>query len=281
MIELSQDDYDKMSDLVERLRHHVIPLYSENREDGPFLLGSSVLLKVGDRLFLVSAAHVLDFGESNPIFLPTTEGLQRLSGDGVRAVKPQGGRLQDPFDFSCLDISGFSVDPHYVPVDASRIDADQPLSPNAVYMALGYPGSMNRLQRSLPRLKPKHYPFGSVIAEESDYAHLPLSAQSHIAMSFDRSRVRTSNGDVVTAPVPKGMSGGGIWKVYDADSGVLSEPNLTGITTTWYPDDKLFVGTRIALVLEAIGLRFPELRDALPNMESVRGSEMTPPPSAS
>ncbi len=52
-----------LSSADQRIQHAVCPLYGVNDRGKPYLIGSSLLLKVGDRRFLVSAAHVLDWNK--------------------------------------------------------------------------------------------------------------------------------------------------------------------------------------------------------------------------
>lgn len=79
--------------LALRLAPGVRPIIAETSK-GPELVGSGVLLRVGDGGFLLSAAHVLD-ERQRPLFVASAGGVLAVEGEFLTSALPASGRRDD------------------------------------------------------------------------------------------------------------------------------------------------------------------------------------------
>src|SRR6478672_11642276 len=81
----------------------VMPLFRTKPDKFPETVGSGILLTIGDHLFLISAAHVLDCPD--PLLIPCDGSLVELRGSGRISVPPESGRKNDRHDcgFVCIE----------------------------------------------------------------------------------------------------------------------------------------------------------------------------------
>ena len=81
---------------------------------------------------------------------------------------------------------------------------------------------------------------------------LGVAPKTHVLIDLDHSAVVGSKG-VQQAPKLTGMSGGGIFVVPGLrEPGIVALPQFVGITTEQRKSKKLLLGTRIAVLLQAI-----------------------------
>lgn len=52
---------------LDSLANYQCPILGVDRRDKPFVIGSSVIMSISDRLFLASAAHVFDENEHSSL----------------------------------------------------------------------------------------------------------------------------------------------------------------------------------------------------------------------
>src|SRR5215471_4201266 len=60
---------DNLSATQRRIQNAVCPIYGCDERGKPYLIGSSLLLSVGDKLLLVTAAHVLDWNGDTSLYV--------------------------------------------------------------------------------------------------------------------------------------------------------------------------------------------------------------------
>jgi len=91
------------ADVLER---HVTAVLTLHDDGNPEFVGSGLYMRLGDRFYLVTAAHVLDLCECG-VYLPHLAHLgDPLSGAMVVTGKPPGqSRARDPFDIGFVRLS--------------------------------------------------------------------------------------------------------------------------------------------------------------------------------
>lgn len=194
------------------------------RDDKPHPLGSGVLLQVADTHFLVSAAHVFDAiaihdgtccipsgaGQGTPIHLNkikiVTSGLPP-----VRSLKDHKLRLDDPHDVGVCELPTGIVSqllPHRKFVSFHEVESCTP-APRANYMLLGYPESLKVVSnQGLSVLATDFRCITELVSGRRQDLEETIVV-GYAPLGFD------SNHNPIAPPNPAGMSGCGIWRLFD------------------------------------------------------------------
>jgi hypothetical protein len=239
----------------------VRPILSE-LGDSATLVGSSVLLRVGDRHFALTAAHVADepgelliAGDDATFYLPEIE-----------TTRPPGGiRDGDAFDIGFVELPRELAEAlggvkFLTPAD---VDVDDQMAPGPFYTFIGYPTVNQRLDTERRHFDPLATVFTN--PEETSKIPAPFNAATHVAMRYDRGKAIGADGRRQALPSQKGVSGGGMWRV-DALRGSALANKLVAITIyAQTTGTRLMIGTRVTLHLEAIRHRYPELGPLIPH----------------
>jgi hypothetical protein len=254
---------------------YVCPIVGVDKCGRPSLVGSGVLLKLGNRHFLFTAAHVLDESKSSTLYFAGNDDLiELIAAKSFRTSAPSGNRKDDKYDIAYLELdeqyvaqssrygflSGASVDPNDLP------------NSRKFYSYIGFPHSKASVIPDVRKFKPKMYSYSSNSPSEALYALLGFSTLTHVLVNFDKERVKAYDGQILTFPDPWGMSGGGVWRLADLSklSSRSFEPALVGIAIEYHKDQKILAATKIAFVLESVRKQWPELSDRIPRCEILK-----------
>ena len=113
--------------------------------------------------------------------------------------------------------------------------------------------------------------------DESEYSRYGIAPFSHVLVEYDREEVHSLAG-VKTGPEPRGVSGGGLWRL----GGLLAEnpaqDRLIGVMVEHYRTEARMITTRIGLVTEAIRSLFPELSDTHSRFQRANVRSVFPQP---
>lgn len=252
------------------------PIYGATPNGTPCHIGSCVLIQGGQHRFLITAAHISDEYKVSRLYVGGECKTVELPPEGLMTSMPLMGRGDDHLDFSffrldetaCMELGrvGFIGPDELHPNDCA--------TRNTYYVCVGYPSSKNRqLSVADTTLSPARWRYTSNSVADEKYQTLGMSKDSHVVLKFDESRMQTPEGERVNAPSPKGMSGGGIFRlreVFQVNSTVSTsktDGRLVGILIEkpFKRKGKVIVAVRISLVLAAIVARFPELDAVFPS----------------
>lgn len=240
------------------IREATTPVYLRQTTGRLHALGSAVFLALGERRFLVTAAHVADemLAGSSEIGFGTDLAPSRPRF--VTTVLPRSGRRRD----DVLDIAVAEVEPQEL-VD-KRITAVPPRVfdieggsyGDDLFLAAGYPHT-----RQKPRVKDNSidaYLYRTA-ALAKDVPATDDLRQFLLDLDFNRRRLFVE-GRQFTGPSLEGMSGGGIWRVDEDDRSF----RLAAVLTEYDQGKRRIRATRLWFVLAAIWNEFPELRHHIP-----------------
>jgi len=77
----------------------VCPIFVRYENDIVEQIGSGVLLRIKDKMFLLTAAHVSDWSEKGDLCIPTKNGIQAIAGYFASILSPMGlRRSKDKID---------------------------------------------------------------------------------------------------------------------------------------------------------------------------------------
>ncbi len=235
--------------LIETAYRRVVPLYSFDGRDRPYLLASAVPFESGSLRFLITAAHTC-FSKRKPIPL-FVYGEKRLHAlKGLRGAWEYRQGLDPDLDIAVIALDDTCADDlqqRHVFCTPSDVAGVVPKTPGIHYLIVGYPASRNRRrppQYGLPS-KATALITGD-ICNVSSVRGVDKTEEVHFAIPFPHKKVPTSGGGEFQVPPSYGMSGGGVWRLeIDPVYKLVSKPLLVGIGIEYHSAQKTFVATRV------------------------------------
>jgi len=265
------------TDLIHYLHARLQPVLNEYPDRKARFNGSSVLLQVGERFFFTSAAHVFA--------TPPDGGSIHAVGDG-RNLKLRLDDVVGGTDSSSPEPAKGTIDVAFLEVTSAEVvrlggaaalrmnevDVDESLGPKGAYLAIGYPGSKTSIDQRKGIVKVKPFAFHTGRADPEIYRAFGHSPNTHLVLKYDRDSVTWSDDVDRKGPLPIGMSGGGVWCVRNTApaSPEPADAKLVAIMIQYHAKEQVIVATRIALLLEGIRVRFPELSSLIPRTTAVK-----------
>jgi hypothetical protein len=232
----------------------VVPV---SRQCGPGrieLYGPALVAHLYGEWLLLTAAHVLDELESNWIFIGGNAGLIEVPNRYFCSEKPGGNRENDLIDIGFVPMAddlGAKLDNAVRPIRETDLAGDSHDPGPVVFF--GYPWRKSNPEG--PYLSPEAVHYTGSQLSDAELAENGFNPAINIAKGFHRKKSAHGTGQRQTAPLPEGISGGGIFllpKSYRGQSTVTGDFLLIGISHRWSERESLLVGTRIDWLLSAI-----------------------------
>jgi len=242
------------------------PLLIPDENGRPRFFGSGTLVSIGDRYFLITAAHVLDEAATEVLYLPSQAELVELRGPASKTNAPaQGGRLEDKVDSSFVLIDSENAAKlkqlfRFLPMDL--VDNSDSIAPGKVYRFCGFAWKFQQTNHVAQNLKSQRYTFLSDPLIGTRYAKWGFAEAFHIVARFSKDNVWDEQGRRVHSPDPHAMSGGPIFGIAATPGGFCVR--LAGINIEFLESDRILAGVRITGVLERIRRAYPELSALVP-----------------
>jgi hypothetical protein len=241
-----------------RVLPYVTGIFATRSNRLPQLIGSAFIIRVRDREFLITAAHVLRENRSSNLF------------GGTRTLRPlEGGRVYRSAD---RDVAVVPIEAklHDALVDVARLrpedtDVDDTPQPRVLYTFTGYPSSRNKPNLATKDISNQPTLLTAPSAPLSWYKRLGLSPEAHIATRFRIQQARDLHTHGEGAPSPQGMSGGPVWRLGMATEigvGLIGE-RVIGVGIEYRQET--LIAVRIAIAFAAISHVAPELAQLLPH----------------
>lgn len=262
-IEPFQTSADKWADTIgRRLLRVLCPIYSESVHR-PEPVGTAILVRVDDLVFLTTAAHVIEDVGRGARYFGAAEQLIPLPAFTIRnPLPPNGTRDQDRIDLGSwvLDPATASILSSADTLRLSDLDWMEPeqVSRDARYFLNGYPES--RQPRKLLNDEFEARPFSFITEEMSDeeYGAAGRRREEHLLVAFEKEGV-FYRGKQKTGPDLQGVSGGAIWRLSGSPGVDTARPVLSAIVIRWRQrDPKCVVGTRASVWARHTAAEFPE-----------------------
>ncbi len=244
------------------LRHAILPLYRNDRKGLPASVSSAVLMQLGTRKVLVSAAHALaaEPGHDARIFLleggTSGDPLQRNSW--LCTTPRPGSHERDSLDIGIVPLDDETAARIPMPLFLnSGHCVVRPISGRRPLVAIGYPST--RQDRNVAAreytVRPYVYcAFEAPAAAYSALAHDGISPDTHLLIQFDQSRP-VDLADGRRPPKPTGMSGGGVWLLGNVLTPVTPDnlPKLAAIITEARPAPlNVMIAVRATVIMNIV-----------------------------
>jgi hypothetical protein len=256
---------------------------------GGYLWATGVLLRICDKHFILTAAHVFDKWSARPIPINTTDGVH---GSGLFPIgevtlrrspteNPSNRFTDDPCDACVCDLTKATANRivaagNFRFLDLSQIDPSSKLDPRDWLMVFGYPGALCLVPIAPNALAANACAFATFLyCGERGLIHLPKEARGvAVLLDYGQSTTENDDGRAVPPPNPDNMSGGGIWRIAangsELDKWNLSDLKLIGIQSAVYGQEQVLRGTRIE---HALGIIYRGHEDLRAEMERLFGRE--------
>lgn len=279
IITLDDRFYDQeVSLLQQKARSYTIPIY-KMESDVPCLEGSGLLICIGIRKFIVTAAHVIDLLITQPdsvaFAIPVDKSFMKISGFVYSSIPPDGDRTKD-----ILDIAIISIDDEYeIPLRKAGFDfltigqigLEHQIVMDTHYFLLGYPETKTKTKYGPKIIKSVAIAYLTKVMSDFqiDERNVKgISGKTHIVVNYIRKNVKTMGGENATLPILNGISGGGIW--HFVPNPPEFELRLVGIVIEEkqiiQDTSKDIIAIRIDLAISVIKKYFPELTSQIPKL---------------
>jgi hypothetical protein len=272
VVVLAQDIADEMRTVASRwISDRTISVLVEDPPGALTQHGTAVLLEIGEALFVVSAAHVLELAEHQQLWLnPVATGARFIPVATVDVHTTEDGRR--------LDFGFFRVPSEYVPellttksaVRLGNVCATMPSG--AWYAVLGYPLELNVFRSDAVSVPTQPMYYGTRLHDRARDPIKEFDPAINIGLELALHRSGAPGSGVPsTLPDLHGMSGSGIWQLHhnleDATSWSAERVRLAGIFHTrggpglfeTASGSAAIVGVHFAHAIRGIKRQFPEL----------------------
>lgn len=262
---------------------HICPIYRPNTVLEPELIGTGVFLAIGNKRFVLTAAHVFGpAGEGHQmLYIPshTSGNLTELAGTYLRSMPNDDVKRGDSSDVGIVlldDTLTEQITPESF-ISLSMVDVDDVGNLRRPYLVMGFPWRVSpKVCRRTRIATAKAFSYATELFNNEHLQNLGLSPASHFFLRYAKRHSRNQHGQDLTAPDPHGLSGGPVWRMEPADvQGETSK--LAGIIIEWHRNEGGILAFRLPLVLAGIGQICPEIAHLIPQARTVNIVITSPP----
>jgi len=246
------------------------------------LWATSVMLEICEKFFLLTAAHIFDNWPSHPIPINITGGVNGGSifpiGEATLrrspTKNPSNRLVDDALDVCVCDLPNeaaaqVKAGGRFRFLELSELDPWGDEALRSWYIVFGFPGELNEREVA-PGVLGSNACAYSTFIYGGERGHISWTDEDRgvgILMDYGPNTTKNDAGQLVRAPEPYGMSGGGMWRVaaYGCDPNMwgLADLKLIGIQSAAYTKERVLRGTRIEHHLGMIYRGHEDLRPAM------------------
>lgn len=180
-------------------------------------IGSAFLLKNDQKLFLITAAHVLDNqNDKYQLFIDRPdEGLVRIDGTALVSNSIEPRRKDDKLDTAIISLSNdASIKLSNTPaLNLGSFDLSYESDYKDGFIVIGFPISKNKRNIIKTNQEATPYGFVAIEAHQQKYSELEVDNWEHIVLDFDSKRVWSERGEMRQAIGLCGLSGAPVWGI--------------------------------------------------------------------
>jgi hypothetical protein len=211
----------------------------------PEFFSSAILVRTCNTKLLVTTAHSVQDASEYDVYIPAQDGLQRLDSKGKVSSHPNSGLVEtDPYDLAVIRLREECV--QQLPLRYSFYPypgfVAHVLPHVSSFVVAGFPCKRQiEPYRARNEYETELWVAGGLVSvHPKAYLSQGLSMERHIAMRFDRRKLRF--------PKLIGMSGGGLFALSTKFRGAL----LVGVTIEYRKEHQMLVATLIDGLVEPI-----------------------------
>lgn len=260
----------RISFISDKLGSYVCPILYYDEKKNLSVWGSSILLTVANKHFLITAKHVLASSSRIARYLWGSDGKIPLRQLIIGAIHHTGATL-DENEKDEIDLAYFELVDNaakilrefsFLSVDDLDLNHFQPEITS--YITIGYPTSQTKPKHKQPILKQQAFAYITASESESVYQKLNKPHQLYLVLKFDENKTIGDSQFYQKPPSLHGMSGGGVWALSHSQTGESSEVGkLIGINLGYCVSENVILAVRIFPVLARIEATHPYLADRI------------------
>jgi hypothetical protein len=244
----------------------VFPIFAAENENAKLdHIGSGVVVKIGEELFALSAAHVTDFADGDgALFMPAVDGIEQMTGGRSYSELPQSGSRDDDLaDIAYYRLSSewlTKLHPAFKPLSVNDLLLTDELETGNIFSFAGYPWRKTKSRSQEFETERTTYS-GHAVAPDV-YRKLGYNRYSHVAVRMRRKKTYSYRYSAYkVAPHPLGISGGGViaWPWNYVERHDPLKMKLAAIGHTFHEDPSCLVATRIIPLVMVIVRNNPSL----------------------
>lgn len=258
----------KLRAAADRLERHVVPVFHAPDDSELQPAGSGVLARLGDRAYLISAAHVLDHCHTG-VFVPHRNGsIEPLVNPTVVTGRPSGTtREDDRIDIGFVRLTADETEAVGLErtLDLDVVSGPPMPSVTTLFLVLGFPLRDHSMDPSAGTMTGELTSFMTGMADQMAYRRADIDERSQLLLRLDRRVIGTKNA-VGAPPEMKGISGGGVWPVrIDVDRPEDQTPLFAGIVIERPKRFQVSLAVTRGTLIKYFVTRFDDT-DAAPNV---------------
>lgn len=234
-----------------------VPLFRATESSEPEFEATGVLVSLGGRRFVATAAHVVRALQQGGMHLLIPGGGGNpLLGDG-RMTIGAGSRpwQRDDFDCGVIEVNNAEAEglgPGRF-LDLATCTDVSPRLRSQRFLALGFPAHTQKKDAVRAVFNVKLTRYSAPQVRQSKYREMRLDPNAHIALEFDHRRI-VGNGGRGGRPQFRGMSGSGIWLLNPHEEYTsTNRPMLVGLLAGPTPRNaKVLFGPKVPVLIGLI-----------------------------
>ncbi|MEZ5592089.1 MAG: hypothetical protein R3F53_15780 [Gammaproteobacteria bacterium] len=256
----------------------ICPIFLERNEDIIEQVGSGVLITISDAVFLLTAAHVVDWSEKGVLCIPSNIGIVPIEGSVVSVEIPKGlTRSKDKIDLAYYKLSkslSASLHQSLRPLEREHLWLTDNTLDNDIYTFSGFP--VNKCRSKKETVSTELFSYSGHAAIDAKYENLGYDKETNIVINYRLKKSVSPDGVKLNPPHPRGISGGGIFR-WPKDVGHRSQElrrSLVGIAHTYLKTQNCLIGTRLDLYYQLIAQNNSHLFPITPQQTDNQGQKI-------
>lgn len=248
--------------VAETLGSSLCPIYGRVNFGHPDFEASGVLVRIGERCFIFTAAHVVDRLEERSVVVGLNEEMGAIRGRVIRSVLPEtGDRDDDNRDFAVFEVPSDAVTRAGArPVTLDMLDLDPVPGEDDIYLVLGLPAT--KQAKKIVDGGMEGFVYALLATALTPVVEKQSGHVVNLDLKVDRRDVYVA-GERREAPHFRGMSGCGVFQLRHDRDGRLGA-RLSGIMIEHDKGQTRLRSTRPQLFIEALREVRPDVFEPSP-----------------
>lgn len=223
-------------------------------------VGSGVLFKSEDDLYLLTAAHVIDWSTRGTLCIPCNDGINPIVGYVSSIYAPLSiDRSKDKLDFGYYKINEIiskKLYENFKPIAREECWLSDNIVEDDIYSFSGFP--LNKSKQKGGIISSEFFSYSGTAVNSNAYTSLNYNQETNIIVNFRMKKATNTQGQRISPPHPKGISGGGIFR-WPKILNKNFKRSLVGIGHTYLSHQNLLIGTKLNVLLSFIARRNPSV----------------------
>lgn len=242
---------EQVEKIAQEADKYTYPIFTKSDGKKANLIGSSVVLKLNNIYYLITASHIVKtiLNKNGLFYIGVKSNLVDLSGTFVHSKNIKDEYIGDDFDIAYLKLSlDFIEKNNIISLGEEKIHIGEIKKQPCISLIYGFPNSQNKIGKAYynngNKFRLKSYSYNGFI--NFDYLNESNKIkENHTCMNYNNKTMKDRN-----PKSPIGISGGGLWIVQN----ILcpSDFLLDSICIEYSEKEKIVLATKIHKVVTFI-----------------------------